>query len=282
VSQNPISSQYNYPLPKTTITASQVGTRILVSLGGSFQQGAWVEASNESPYIITIYSLQGILLNSIQPQICDIFQVPPGDTGYIIIPGLLIPQASPSSEVDCNVYPFGQPQGPYPFPLARQSTPTSRSSSAGFSFSFNFDATATNVFIAWLNVGNPTTSTLKFTFLAAYVYLAASTIKSTPNLEMGFYTGAPVISGQTPVPNNTTNVSQATAGLATNTNTGPGAGKVWYNNTILLPAGTVPVQVNLIPFPIQKEIPPNANFFIALFNSANEILGSLTAEWVEA
>lgn len=149
-------SQYNYPLPKVGITASQVGTRIPVSVGGSFQQDIWVELNNESPYVLSIFSAQGILLNSLQPQVADIAQIPSGDSLFIIVPSLLIPQASPSSEVDINVYPFGKPEGPYPFPLNRQSAPVSGAVQFGYGLSVLLGST-TGDFSA-LNVFNPTNS----------------------------------------------------------------------------------------------------------------------------
>jgi len=133
-------SNYNYPLPRVPLTASQVGTKIPISIGGSFQQSVWVEMSNESPYTIACYSLQGVLLNSIQPQICDIFQLPQGDNSFIVIPGILIPLISPSSELDINIYPFGQPSGPYPFPLARQSASIGPSGQTGWTWSLSFSA----------------------------------------------------------------------------------------------------------------------------------------------
>jgi len=275
-------SNYNYPLPKVPITSSQVGTRISISIGGSFQQAVWVEMSNESPYTIACYSLQGVLLNSIQPQICDIFQLPQGDNSFIVIPGILIPQAAPSSELDINIYPFGQPSGPYPFPLARQSAPVARSSSAGFVAQSNFDITATNITVAWLNVYNPSGNTLKFTFYAAIVYLSAVATATSPNLEMGFYTGTPFTGANiTAVPNNTLGVSTAQVFFVTNNTNTPPSPKVYYNNTIRLPAGT-PQQPIILPFPDQKEIPPNTSWFLFLFNSTVEIQGLLSGLWTEA
>ena len=137
-------SQFNYPLPKVGITASQVGKRITVPLGGSFQQSVWIELSNESPYLLSILDSQGILLNQLQPQLVDIAQIPSGDSLFFIIPNLLIPQASPSSEVDINVYPFGKPEGAYPFPLNRQSSPVYSSGPIGFSSSVGASVSIVN------------------------------------------------------------------------------------------------------------------------------------------
>jgi len=175
-------SNYNYPLPRVPLTSSQVGTKISISIGGSFQQAVWVEMSNESPYTIACYSLQGVLLNSIQPQICDIFQLPQGDNSFIVIPGILIPQAAPSSELDINIYPFGQPSGPYPFPLARQSTPTA-GTQTGFSTTVTFGPTASATAI---NIWNPVTNTKKAVIYQARMVLVNTVASTTVVPRFGF------------------------------------------------------------------------------------------------
>lgn len=150
-------SQFNYPLPKVSLTTSQVGKRITVLLGGNFQQDVWIEISNESPYLVTILSAQGILLNQLQPQLVDIAQIPSGDNSFVIIPNTLIPQSSPSSELDINVYPFGQPGGPYPFPLNRQSMSSAPTSQIGFVLTTVASPAAINQLVAYC-IFNPANS----------------------------------------------------------------------------------------------------------------------------
>ena len=184
-------SQFNYPLPKVSITASQVGKRIIVSLGGSFQQDAWVELNNESPYVLSIFSAQGILLQSLQPQVVDIAQIPSGDNFFLIVPNLLIPQASPSSEVDINVYPFGKPEGAYPFPLGRQAAPIDSSSITGYVAFITNNGT-----VLAINIFNPLNSGVAAIFLSAQV----SSDSTSDTSAIAFQTGSDTSLGLTLTP----------------------------------------------------------------------------------
>lgn len=177
-----MSSSYTYPLPKVSITASQVGTRIPVSIGGSFQQSVWIEVSNESPYILSIFSGQGILLDQLQPQLVDIVQIPSGDNFFIIVPILLLPQASPSSEVDINVYPFGKPEGAYPIPLGRQAAPISSTAINSYGQNARLGTGAAN--FAVFNVFNLANSGVIYTFFEATLEFESGTTSVDCNINI--------------------------------------------------------------------------------------------------
>lgn len=262
-------SQFNYPLPKVAITASQVGTRISVLIGGSFQQDIWVELNNESPYVLSIFSAQGILLNSLQPQIVDIAQIPSGNNSFIIVPNLLIPQASPSSEVDINVYPFGKPEGAYPFPLGRQAAPTARASDVGFTTAASFSPGAS--LGAGINLFNPANSSIIATIYAARITMVVfgALGVQTPVIEFGFNAGADNAFGaagnNNPVPNDTGGSAATLKGSAA-TNVVPPAGSIWeaFQPTA---TGTDTLFIyDFIPFPDQKKLRAGTNAWIIVFN----------------
>jgi|SRR5215469_149448 len=288
---NPNASNYNYPLPKVTITASQVGTKVNVSLGGSFQQAVWIEINNESPYILSVFSSQGILLNSLQPQICDIAQVPRGDTFFILVPNLLIPQASPSFEVDINVYPFAKPIGAYPFPLGRQAVPTSPANSgSGFSSSRAFNSAPVAGNVLGMNLFNPANSgkNLLIYLIRLIFGVNFNVAGNTVTYNLGFTAGADLnLSGGNVgvVANNTqTPVTSQVHSTFTN-NQAIGAGTL-FEAINFGPSGTVPFFIatyDFVPFPDQKLIPPGTNVTVTVLNTQGGIacIGGISFRWNE-
>jgi len=275
---NPLPSQYNYPLPKVPITASQVGTQIHVSLGGSFQQSAWIELNNESPYVLSVYSAQGVLLNSLQPQICDIAQIPSGDSSFILIPGLLIPQSAPSSEVDINVYPFGQPQGPYPFPLARQSAPVTGGGKGGYSYP-NSNVPGASGIAAYI-LFNPSNSGVNFLIYSASYSMAGGSTNPTNPAFSTFATNSGISgTSETPTPHTTggvaskaqLTVNNAFTGSLTNQN---GIDQVQSN-------GTAQLQKEFLPNGDVVTVTPNNGAVITANQLSGIVLYTMNMRWLE-
>lgn len=179
-------SQYNYPLAPIIITPAQINTRITVPIGGSFQKAPWVEVNNESPYLIQIITFQGTIFG-VQPQTVDKVPLDQGTNAFIIQPLLLLPQAAPSSQVQINVYPFGEPDGGYPYPLVRQSAPTSGAAIFGFSAMDTItSASVANACAA--NIFNPANSGKNYIFYSVRYSANDSAGTNLPLLE--FVTGA--------------------------------------------------------------------------------------------
>ena len=264
-----MSSQFTYPLAKVPITANQVGKQISLSLGGSFQQAVWIEVANESPYIISILTSQGILLNQLQPQQTDIAQIPSGDSSFIVIPILLLPQAAPSSELDINVYPFDKPEGAYPFPLGRQAAPTARASDVGYTTSASFAPPASQG--AGINLFNPLASSIIATIYAARITMVVfgALGVQTPVIEFGFNAGANNAFGaagnNNPNPNDTGGSVSALSGSAAVNVTAP-AGTIWEAFQPTATGADTIFIYDFIPFPDQKKIRPGTNAWIIVFN----------------
>lgn len=269
------ANQYNYPLPKVGITASQVGKRIVVSLGGSFQQLIWVELNNESPYVLSIFSSQGILLQSLQPQVVDIAQLPSGDSFFVIVPNLLIPQASPSSEVDINVYPFGKPEGPYPFPLGRQATSIGPESSvSGFCIDF-LSNVASNGVQAFKFANVSTTKNLIFYLL---VVTTTQAVSSTPNVEIGWISNTTdlAVTGFNASSNNGTLVATSVARITAQSTALNTLTQSWFI-TFVQPG----LPFNLIIYPDKKLVPPGASLGVNIANGVNAATWLSVIAWTE-
>ena len=268
-------ANWNYPLGKVTITASQVGVKIPVPIGGSFQQSVWLEIYDESPYIITIYSSQGIILNQINPQICDIVQLPQGDTLFYIQPNLLLPQASPSSEVDINVYPFGKPQGAYPIPLGRQAaTPGPEALAGGFSFSTLLNMPTGGA--GGIKIAN--VSTTKLLVFYACILITTQVLASLPQAQVGWVSNtiALGVSGLTPASNISNGNLVSVAAISQQTTGAVALTQVWAFSFV-----GPGIPFNFIPFPDKKLVPPGESLVVNISNGSGAASWALIVPWTE-
>ncbi len=165
------SSQFNYPLSPILLTASQVGSRIPVSLGGYFQGVPWIVAYNESSFAISIITQQGTITN-IQAGCYDKVPLEQGSTSFFITPTSFLPTGNPISEVDINVYPFGEPEGSFPGVNPRQTAPVS--AAVKFGYSINFTVSGAGPF-QMFNVFNPANSGKNYIFYSAPITITTGT-----------------------------------------------------------------------------------------------------------
>lgn len=154
--QQQTSQTYTYNLAPVILNQSTSGVRQLVDTGLFY--GGWIVIKNESPWDIQV--IQGGVNRTVKAQFADKMQT--FQRIIYILPSQLLPQGSPSSRIDIEVFPLGEPYGYYPHPLARQSAPVSAS------VQFGYSTTITELSgvgpLQMINIFNPTNSGKNYVF----------------------------------------------------------------------------------------------------------------------